>query len=331
MDNFSRKLITEWRRLDLPSEGETVVVGVSGGADSISLLLALSELKEAGKLKNRIVAAHFNHKLRGDASDEDEAFVASITSSHKIEFARGRSKSKPESDIEQAARVERFAFLHSTAKAVGASLIVTAHTLNDQAETFLMNLIRGSGRQGLGAIRAVRPMSSDDGVRLVRPLLSWATRAETEAFCHNRGVEYRYDSMNEDTAFRRVRIRKILLPLLADFNPNIVEVLANTAFLLQNDGVNEPTENQEDIPDELTLASLVKLSEPELAETIRAWLAARRGNLRGLGLKHTQAIIRLVKSAKSGRLVEVPGGTVVKTGGRLAYRENVVEKKRSDL
>ena len=188
MDPFCRDLITEWRRLSLPNEGETVVVAVSGGADSVSLLLVLHELKQIGKLDLRIVAAHFNHRLRGDESNADEQFVRELTSSRKIEFAAGHTPISKDGNLEQNARTERYRFLARTAQNLHAAGVITGHTMNDQAETFLMNLIRGSGIEGLSGMKPVRSfdseVSSSDGpnvhpLSLVRPLLTWAKRSDT--------------------------------------------------------------------------------------------------------------------------------------------------------
>jgi tRNA(Ile)-lysidine synthase len=337
--DFVRKLATEWRRLDLAVEGQTIVLAVSGGADSLSLLLAIDDLRKRKKLELRVVAAHFNHRLRGDASDSDERFVAELTSKLKIELAIGRSAGKPTGNLEQSAREERYAFLATTAANVHASMVLTAHTINDQAETFLMNLLRGSGIGGLSGMKAIRPLtaglkenavSQDLAVLLVRPLLTWAKRVETEGFCRDLGVEYCHDTMNEDTAYKRVRIRRILLPLLADFKPNIIEVLANTSFLLGNVRSLSDDGNRVGKTDELELRILQEQSEAEQYDTIRGWLTNMRGNTRQLGLKHIKAVARLALSPKSGRVVEVPGGRVLKSGGRLRYDDNKVEKKVPD-
>lgn len=352
MHDFVRKLVTEWRRLDLPFEGQTVVVGVSGGADSVSLLLGLAELREAGKLKLRLVAAHFNHQLRGNDSDADEQFVRELTTRHKIELAIGHPDRPIDAgNIEQKAREARYRFLARTAKGVDAVAVLTGHTINDQAETFLINLVRGSGPDGLCGIRPVRPMDDEpppqpDGCEpisvehegdwlfpvsplLVRPLVSWAKRKDTEGYVHDLGVDYRYDTMNEDTAFKRVRIRKILLPLLQDFNPNIIDVLANTARLMQG---HAPQADRPVVSDELRIADLQAMDSPELFAAIRTWLSSRRGGLREVGLKHVEAIARLVKSHRSGRVAELPGfGRVVKGGGSLRFEENKVEKTGGDL
>jgi tRNA(Ile)-lysidine synthase len=370
MHRFVRELITEWRRLRMPMQDATLVVAVSGGADSLALLVALEELYRTKKLKNRFIAAHFNHRLRAEESDADEEFVRNLTGERKIELAVGHADLSHTGNLEQNARVARYAFLRKTAENVAAAAVATAHTQNDQAETFLMNLVRGSGPKGLGGIRPIREMNDSgtpgiegaagqigDGTRdsgigigdrppdspllpfgqppllLVRPLVNWARRHDTEGYCRDGDVDFRYDSMNEDLNFTRVRVRKLLLPMLEEFNPKIVETLSQTARLMQykadSEQSPEPDEIQES-PDELSLKELVNLEKPELYSTLRAWLKLKRGDLRQLELKHIEAIERLVQSRKSGRVVELPNGqTVVKRGGRLVYADLKVEKSRS--
>lgn len=330
MHKFVRNLITEWRRLKLPVDNATVVVAVSGGADSCSLLLALSDLKQRKKLDLRIVAAHFNHKLRGEESDADEDFVKRLTTKLGVELAVGHTKPYKTGNLEQNARDSRYRFLGDTAKRLGAFAVLTAHTMNDQAETFLMNLIRGSGPEGLKGMSVVRSLT-DAPVLLIRPMLTWAKRSNTIGFCHDLNVECRHDSMNDDTAFRRVRIRKILLPLLEDMNPNIIETLANTAALMQQSTV-ATLPKQVVVKDASPLIKdLRQLSQSELYEWIRAWLRRKRGSTRALQLKHIQSIERLILSTKSGRVAELPGNaSVVKSGGKLIYEENKVENSAAD-
>jgi tRNA(Ile)-lysidine synthase len=340
MNGFLRELITEWRRLKLPTDERAIVTGVSGGADSLALLFALIELRRMEKISLRIVAAHFNHRLRGDEANADEEFVRAFAEKHRVELAVGHAQIPHENNIEESARHERYAFLRKTASNVDAFAVVTAHTMNDQAETFLLNLLRGSGPAGLRGMPSVREFDKADGrssaespreqpMKLVRPLLSWAKRSDTEQFCHEAEIDYRYDSMNEDLNFRRVRIRKILLPAMAEFNPKIVETLASTALLM-------PEAPREDAVDELAsretmpLALLSGMPQDELYACLRRWLKQRRGNLRGLTLKHIRAIERLILSRKSGKSVEIPGfACVERQSGSLAYRDLKVEKSIS--
>ena len=351
MHSFVRNFITEWRRLGLPFSSETVVVAVSGGADSVSLLLALHDLRTQRKLGHRIVAAHFNHKLRGAESDADEDYVRSLTTKLGVELAIGHGDISHDGNLEQNARVARYNFLASTAKNLNAFAVVTGHTINDQAETFLLNLIRGSGPDGLSGMKVIRfleeekrrtgeketpesdgtissssPLLFTSSPLLIRPLLNWAKRIDTEEYCHDRGVAYRYDTMNEDTAFKRVRIRKILLPLLEDFNPKIIDTLAQTAALMASvSGTSSATDDSAK-NGQLVLKDLKLLEQAELYNKIRVWLKQQRGTMRGLELKHIEAVGRLILSAKSGRAAELPGGgCVIKSAGKLVYKENKVE------
>ena len=343
MHNFVRDLITEWRKLGLPFANETLIVAVSGGADSLSLLLALDDLRTRKKLELRFVAAHFNHKLRGAESDADEEFVKHLAAEKGFELAVGHESIRDKGNLEQNARHARYEFLARTAENLNAYGVLTAHTMNDQAETFLLNLIRGSGIDGLSGMRPVRSLVDTEtrghGVAsespflpfsaspvLIRPLLSWAHRTDTENFCRECSVEFRYDTMNEDLSFKRVRIRKILLPVLTDLNPNIIETLARTANLMSqaeplvSAGGAEPGKTPASITDELLIKDLKTLDKAARFQALRNWLGANRGNLRSIGLKHIEAIERLILSPKSGRLVELPGGCAVrKQDGRLAF------------
>ena len=335
MHKFVRNLITEWRRLELPFSGETLVVAVSGGADSVSLLLAVSDLVNRIKLEHKIIVAHFNHGLRDD-SDADEVFVAELAKSLGVEFISGRGKVSRKGNLEQNARDARYEFLETFAEKTDAFAVLTGHTINDQAETFLLNLIRGSGAEGLSGMPAIRRFEDNKRRKrevgqdfgevpasspiLIRPLLLWAKRNETESFCRDSGINFRMDAMNEDFAFKRVRIRKELIPMLEQLNPKIIETLADTSKLMRQTFSQSTFEPK--ISDELWLNDLKTLSENELFQTLRAWLRQQRGNLRGLGLKHIRAIVNLTFSEKSGRVAELPGGNVVRSSGKLVYQKN---------
>ena len=362
MQNFTKNLITEWRELNLPFVDETFVVAVSGGADSVSLMLAVNELKTRRKLNLRIVVAHFNHGLRPAESELDARFVREITNKFNFELAYGvqNSESKIQNqtgNLEQNARTARYEFLTETARNLNAYGVLTAHTLNDQAETFLLNLIRGSGIEGLSAMKTVRSLESrvlsreteisinieeKSKIRLVRPLLNWAKREDTENFCRLNKIEFRRDAMNDDLGFKRVRIRKILIPLLQEFNPKIIETLAKTSELLRGsaeqlaDTNRQSTEKklleerESKIEAEVKNLSLKDLRDvfPSIRRTIlRGWLKDNRGDLRRLELKHIEAIEKLIFSRKSGKIVELPDGELIlKKGGKLYFQKTKVEK-----
>lgn len=357
MNNFARKFLTEWRKLGLPFENETFIAAVSGGADSVALLLVLHELYQRKKLKNRFVIAHFNHNLRGEESEKDVEFVRGLTTKFNFEFVSGIADSKfeiPEKgNLEQNARIVRYDFLREAAENLRAFGILTAHTLNDQAETFLINLIRGSGLSGLSGMKTVRNLEREKwrkeereisnafstspflpfslSPKLIRPFLKWARREDTENYCRLHEITFRYDTMNEDLAFRRVRVRKILLPLLKEFNPKIIETLAKTATLLGDDfeelnSIYEGKINQFET-ETLSIKDLKTLSSATLRHGLRHWLKLKRDNLRNLEMKHLGAIENLIHSRKSGKIAELPNGAkVMKVGGNLIFQEIEVEK-----
>lgn len=344
MHDFTRSLLTEWRKLGLPFDDKVFVAAISGGADSCALALALNDLRKREKLNLRFVLAHFNHNLRGAESDADEKFVRQLAVKYDFELAVGHADLRGEKgNLEQTARTARYAFLKNTAENLRAEAVLTAHTINDQAETFLLNLIRGSGIDGLSGMKPIRSLESGvlshkseeksqvpnrkSEIRLVRPLLKWAKRSDTENYCRENALEYRSDSMNEDLAFKRVRIRRVLLPLLQDFNPKIIETLAKTANLLRDEAeILKELANKFEKTEMIT-GELKNLSAPMRRRVLLLWLARMRGDVRRLETVHIEAIEELVLSEKSGRRVELPNKEfVVKTNGRLNFGKNVEKR-----
>lgn len=208
-----------------------IVAATSGGPDSVALLRALAA---SGR---PIVVAHVNHCLRGAESDGDEAFVrqlqqklAAAGDCVDLEVARIDVAALADAEggnREAVARRERYAWLAQVAVAHGAAYVATGHTADDQAETVLHRLLRGSGVPGLRGIAAHRPLAP--GVELIRPLLT-VGRAEVRAYLHELGQDFRQDSSNNDCTLTRNRIRHELLPALArDYNPAIVRLLTQLA------------------------------------------------------------------------------------------------------
>jgi tRNA(Ile)-lysidine synthase len=222
---------------------QTVLVAVSGGPDSGCLLDALSHLvgwrpdalrstiKRSTRFAGRLHLAHLHHGLRGEAADADAEFVQARARDYGWPVTVGRIDARREAarlklSLQAAARECRYQFLKETAERAGASWIAVAHTANDQAETLLLRLLRGSGPDGLAGMPMVR-----EG-RIVRPLLR-VTREAVLDYLTRRDVPFRQDQSNEDRHYTRNRIRAELLPLLArDYNPAIVTRLAATARLM---------------------------------------------------------------------------------------------------
>lgn len=191
----------------------TVLVAVSGGADSVALLRGLSGLK-GNSGEGRLIVAHFNHQLRGAESDADEAFVRQLaqTLSVPLEVGKGEAPTGSTGDgIEAAAREDRYEFLTATAQRTGARYLVTAHTADDQVETVLQRILRGTGIGGLAGIPRARELSP--GISLLRPLLA-ISRAEVLAYLNTLHQPFREDLSNASPQFTRNRIRHELLPLL---------------------------------------------------------------------------------------------------------------------
>jgi tRNA(Ile)-lysidine synthase len=217
-----------------------LVVAVSGGPDSVALLRALRDARGVGPL----TVAHLNHQLRGEESDGDEAFVrglcAGLSVDCRCERLNVRASAAAEGDnLEAVARRRRYDWLAQVAGEVDARWVATGHTANDQAETVLHRLVRGAGLRGLRGIAARRDLGA--GVAVVRPLLA-VTRDEVMAYLVRIGQAYRQDSSNRDPALTRNRIRHQLLPLLAEYNPQIVAGLGHLAE--QAEAVYGPEEEQ---------------------------------------------------------------------------------------
>ncbi|MCU1265275.1 MAG: tRNA(Ile)-lysidine synthetase, N-terminal domain protein [Acidobacteria bacterium] len=355
---FARRLLNAWRDLQLPFLQTTVVVAVSGGADSTTLLLALDELIAAREMQIHLIVAHLDHGLRPQ-SKADAEWVAKLAGKlgHQTRIGRvnvGKRAKTTRDNLEQAARQARYEFLLKTARTANAELILTAHTLDDQAETILLRLLRGAGAEGLTGIDPVRPLvtqtvslrerlsgrdlaepnsahhSTSSDLLLARPLLTWARRAETEAYCRLRKIDYRSDPMNDDEHFARVRVRKQLLPLMASFNGKVVEALARTAELLRDDlsVLNQQAglllleataghKGETKVPS-LNVSVLADAPAAVRRRALRQWLSQGRGDLRRIELLHIVGIEKLLLGDKGGRVAELPGGArVVRKQKRL--------------
>ena len=205
----------------LVDRGDTLVCAVSGGADSMALLTGMYLLRD--KLGIILEAAHFNHCLRGEESDADEAFVVDYCNSLNIPVHICREQIiAGKKGLEAAAREARYAFFEKL-----SGKIATAHTADDNAETVLMHLIRGTGLKGLGGISPRRG-------KIIRPMLG-ITRPQVLAFLEEYCVSYRNDSSNDTDLFLRNRLRHHVLPLLREENPRLCENLSSMALRLRQD------------------------------------------------------------------------------------------------
>lgn len=292
----------------LPPRGERVVCAVSGGADSMCLLhLVWSQGYD-------VIAAHFEHGIRGEESQRDAHFVETWCRKHGIPFVLGHGDAPGYAaenglSLEEAARELRYDFLYKTAQAYGADRILTAHSLDDNAETLLFNLIRGSGTAGLCGI----PQSRG---KLLRPLLH-VSRAEIEAYLRENEVPHVEDSSNESDDYTRNLIRHRVMPLLKEINPRFPEAAERTARLSERDeaffsALARAYLGRELKNESLPLESLRALHPAVASRVIRTLFP-------GLSMERCDAVLDFVRGSEYG-LLEIPGRTLRREQGRLYLR-----------
>jgi tRNA(Ile)-lysidine synthase len=219
-------------------ETAPLIVAVSGGADSLALLHALWQLQPEMALQ--IHVAHFDHNLRPDSAT-DAAFVAQQANTWRLPFYLGQADvasqaAKNKQSLETAARHARYAFFATLAHQIGSPWVLTAHHADDQIETILLHLLRGSGLTGLQGMAMLSPLPGAPTLKLFRPLLllpGWQLRA----YCTEHGLAARHDSTNDDPQPTRNFLRLQVLPLLKERNPNLLNTLQRTADLLREDAV----------------------------------------------------------------------------------------------
>lgn len=339
---LAHRLLQQLRERRMVRAGERVGVAVSGGADSLALLLLLAELRE--KLGIVLTVVHFNHQLRGRASELDEKFVAKLAAKLSLAFHAGRAdvaaKAKREkTNLEDAARRARYGYFSRLVEEKQVARIAVAHTADDQAETVLAHLLRGTGLAGLGGIHPAVGA-------IFRPLLT-VRRSELRTYLRAKKQIWREDATNRDTTRTRARIRNKLIPFIEKyFQPGIVEHLAALAGLAREDeayfeaGVEERfcgVAHREDDEIRVAIADLFSpagkkefnaedTESTEDAERATKNFAARALSKRlirrivaevkqragQLGAGHVEAILELAHSGKSGRLLPLPGGLEVR-------------------
>jgi tRNA(Ile)-lysidine synthase len=298
---------------------EPILLALSGGADSVALLHALGEL--GPHFGCRLVAAHLNHRLRGEESDRDEASVRDLCSALGVELIAEQSTDldASEPNLEERAREARWAFLAAAAARIGASRVATAHHADDQAETVMLRLLRGAGAAGLGAMAASRQLG-EAGVTIMRPMLGvW--RHEILRYLDSIGARYVSDSSNADLGFLRNRIRIELLPALErDYAPGVRRRLAALAAEMRglDDYVTAAARAElgqrlrERLPggplDLLDLNGFAGLHPALAAALLREFLAARIWSLRRLSRRHIDELRRLCLGDSPSATLDLPGG-----------------------
>jgi tRNA(Ile)-lysidine synthase len=334
---FSLKLLRRLQENHWARAGQRIGVAVSGGADSVALLLLLLELRE--KLGIVLSVVHFNHKLRGRASDADEKFVAELAKRHGLLFHAGSedisAKSKRErANLEDAARRARYGFFERLATEGKVDRVAVAHTADDQAETVLAHIFRGTGLSGLGGIHP-------EVVGVFRPLLPFR-RGELRDYLRSRRQRWREDLTNRDTKRTRARIRLKIMPVLEkQFAPAVVEHLCRLAELARADDgwltfsahvrvsalakqagkevrikvtdLLGPWNSEEQIAaEDEFLKELRKNRFAMTSRMIRRMVVMVKQGCGQLSSVHVDAVLRLALQPDSGKSLPLPGGVEVR-------------------
>ena len=304
------------------SAGERVLVAVSGGPDSVALLHILCDLRH--ELKLHLEVAHLQHGIRGQEAKEDARFVQGLAESldllfHIKEVSIPRMRSRAgKGNIEALARRERHILFAEVARQRNLDKIATAHTEDDQAETVLMWLLRGAGRKGLSGMAPTQAINlagaeSSKELTIIRPLLR-VTKEELRRFLDERGLEFRLDRSNEDTAYLRNWIRLELLPRLKDrIDPGVPSRLAQLAEVLRDEEVLLNALARKEI-EALSVNSTLRrdgfLRQPKAMRRrmLRLWIEQARGGLGGLDFAHVEALNRLICDGPPQSRLSIPGG-----------------------
>lgn len=303
------------------SRGDAVVVGVSGGPDSVALLHLLNALK--GRLGCALTVAHFDHGIRGGESRDDGLFVQELAEQLDLPFHAGQenltahAETGKRGNLEARARAARYRFFESVAHRVGATRIGVGHTQDDQVETMIMWLLRGCGAAGLGGMPAVRAADSPQARRtLIRPLID-VSRSDIVQFLEAEGLSFRCDRTNADTRYLRNWIRADLLPALVERTDGRLGMrLARLSALLQDDArlleryVSQAVRRV--VRDGAVSCAAFLALEPELrGRVLRSWLQSHLGDLRGLGFHHVESALRLATARHPSGYASLPGGWTV--------------------
>ena len=327
-------VLTTITRVGMVRPLDRVLIGVSGGADSVTLSHVLTELRAT--LEIDVELAHLHHGLRPEA-DDDEAFCGELAeqlglpfTSERVDVASLAARSKR--SLEEQGRLSRYRFLAEQAARRGCTRIAVAHTMNDQAETFLMRALRGSGARGLGSMR---PVTNER----IRPLIE-LRREEILAFLREHELDYRDDASNRDLRFTRNRLRHDILPRLSELNPQLVETLARNAEILRDE--EDFMEKAARVAfDELASADrksgqTITLSVEALAtlqialkrRVLRRAVEVVRGHTRNLSQRHVEDVLSLLDNGKSGREIHLPGLVVARSFDRLSLSSGSGRSRR---
>jgi tRNA(Ile)-lysidine synthase len=300
--------------------GDSILVGVSGGADSTALLHLLHTLRHSYNLTLNV--AHFNHMFRAEESDEDAEYVRDLCKGFNIPFHLEAFDmpayiSRTGLSSEEASRIKRYELYRKISRRVGASKIALGHNADDQAETVLMRLLRGAGPNGLAGIPPVRTL---DGVTIIRPLIN-TRRADIEAYCALHSLIPRVDSTNLKSIYTRNKIRLELIPYLSkEYGDDIISRLTSLSDIMRHE--DEYMERETDRAFDgckqngadlcLDTSSVMALPVALARRVLRRAIAESLGDARDVDFKHVEAVYEQTYSAQTNWELHLPRGLVVR-------------------
>ena len=316
-----------------------LLIAFSGGPDSSALLLACVALRDRHEFD--FTAAHFDHRLRGVESERDALQAEAVCRRYGVECVSGSGETLDRSrqtgrSLEAAARELRYAFLADAASAAGTQAVATGHTMDDQAETVLLNITRGAGLRGVAAMRSAVDLpvaGRTDPLRVVRPMLG-VRKSEAAEFCRQNGLAPLLDHSNEDTRFPRNKLRRDVVPVLESINPNFVEAVCRLARSARDDfevidSVSAVAFNAavttRDGGAELSKEAVRKLPVPVARRVLMAAFESVSGTLDGLESAHVDAMLE-VAAGRAGMSADLAGGVTIagdRKTARLARRERL--------
>ncbi len=318
MKNLIKKFQNISHQYDLWKKGDKIVVACSGGPDSTCMLDIFAKLQKKYDLE--LLTTHVNYGLRGKDSDRDEEFVKNLAEKYGIKvfyltpaLSLKKEKGKKNFPSENELRDIRYEFFEKVRRENNFDLVAVAHTLDDQAETYLMRVIRGSGLAGLSAMK-------HKNKNIIRPLLG-ITKKEILEYLKSNKLSYRIDKTNKEVPFLRNKIRNKLIPLLKKkYNPNIKETFYNSSLSIAEDYdfINELAEKYFRKNKKLAIGKILKLSLALQKRVILKAIEKKTGNLKDIEMANVEEVLKAMKSVKSkNQIVKFRGLKFMRKGDRI--------------
>lgn len=329
-ENLTQRILKTIRHYEMFSPGDTALVAVSGGPDSVFMLHVLKGLERKLRIK-KLVVCHLDHGLRGKDSRADALFIKSLSRDMGLECAhrtmRLKRRKKRGISTEELAREARYGFFLAAARAYGANAIATGHTIDDQAETVLMRLIKGSSLKGVAGIPPVR---EEGGIRIVRPLIE-IEKSDIRKHLDANGIRYRIDATNLEPVYFRNVVRSEAIPFLEKYNPRLKRALFNLAEHLREDyefikaekgkaGKILKTKGPDIV--RIDLKDIVVQPRALQKEILRDALEKVGGEVKKLSFRHWKEMENFIRMKRRGSSLDLPGGI------RLGRDESALEMRR---